>query len=139
MNFLRYYIHFDNPEMITKFEQEISILTKGETTMGIEEFLLNQAKSEGIEQGFEQGIEKGEYSLVFINGKHIPYVATDAQGTTQSKEQADGYCHPFSFDITAALAPGHNSIALLCTRSKKEFNELGTGRLLGPPIVYRKK
>jgi hypothetical protein len=47
MNFLRYYIHFENPEMIAKFEQKISILTEGSTTMGIEEFLLDNAKQEG--------------------------------------------------------------------------------------------
>jgi len=47
MNFLRYYIHFENPEMIAKFEQQINILTGGSTTMGIEEFLLDNAKKEG--------------------------------------------------------------------------------------------
>jgi len=26
MNFLRYYIHFENPEMIAEFEQKINIL-----------------------------------------------------------------------------------------------------------------
>jgi hypothetical protein len=51
MNFLRFYIRFDNPEMFAKFENEISILTERATTMGIEEFLLNQAKNEGLEQG----------------------------------------------------------------------------------------
>ena len=59
MNFLRYYIHFENPELIAKFEQKISILTGGTTTMGIEEFLLDQAKNEGIEEGIEKGIEQG--------------------------------------------------------------------------------
>ena len=55
MNFLRYYIHFENPEMIAKFEQRISILTGGSTTMGIEEFLLDNAKKEGIEKGKLEG------------------------------------------------------------------------------------
>jgi predicted transposase/invertase (TIGR01784 family) len=58
MNFLRHYIRFDNSDMFTKFEQEISILTEGSTTMGIEEFLLEQAKKEGVEEGIEKGIEK---------------------------------------------------------------------------------
>lgn len=59
MNFLRHYPRFENPEMFSKFEKEISILTEGSTTMGIEEFLLDQAKKEGLEKGIETGIEKG--------------------------------------------------------------------------------
>lgn len=47
MNFLRHYQRFENPEMFHKFEKEISILTKGNTTMGIEEFLLDQAEKKG--------------------------------------------------------------------------------------------
>ncbi|SHM97891.1 Rpn family recombination-promoting nuclease/putative transposase [Mucilaginibacter sp. OK098] len=58
MNFLRHYPRFENPEMFSKFEKEISILTEGSTTMGIEEFLLDQAKKEGLEKGIEKGIEK---------------------------------------------------------------------------------
>jgi hypothetical protein len=59
MSFLRYYLRFDNPEMISKFEQKIAILTERDTTMGIDEFLLSQARKEGMETGFEKGIEKG--------------------------------------------------------------------------------
>ena len=59
MNFLRYYLRFENPEMISKFEQEIAVLTERSTTMGIEEFLLEKYKREGIEIGMEKGIEKG--------------------------------------------------------------------------------
>ena len=55
MNFLRYYLHFDNQEMITKFEQEIAILTKRKIPMGIEEFLLDRAGKKGIEKGIEEG------------------------------------------------------------------------------------
>jgi len=78
MNFLRYYINFENPEMIAKFEQKISILTGGTTTMGIEEFLLDNAKKEGIEEGIEQGIEKNtkETALKMIeNGLDIRLIA----------------------------------------------------------------
>jgi predicted transposase/invertase (TIGR01784 family) len=59
MSFLRYYLHFENPQMITKFEQEIAILTERKITMGIEEFLLDRAEKEGIKKGREEGIEKG--------------------------------------------------------------------------------
>lgn len=59
MNFLRYYLRFENPEMIAKFEDQLAILTERGTTMGIEEFLLDQARKEGIEKGVETGFEKG--------------------------------------------------------------------------------
>jgi predicted transposase/invertase (TIGR01784 family) len=59
MNFLRHYMRFENPEMIAKFEQKISILTERSTTMGIEEFLLDQAEKKGMEKGIEKGIKKG--------------------------------------------------------------------------------
>ncbi len=71
---------------------------------------------------------------VWINGKHVPYV-------NEKKEKADsftGYCQPASFDVTNVVLPGvENQISLLCTR---EFlNELGTGGLLGPVVMYREK
>ena len=57
------------------------------------------------------------------------------------KEKTDsftGYCQPASFDVTAAIKPGaENQISLFCTR---EFlNELGTGGLLAPVVIYREK
>jgi len=54
MNFLRHYLRFENKEMLVKFEKEIITLTGRSSTMGIEEFLLSQAKKEGIEQGITQ-------------------------------------------------------------------------------------
>lgn len=70
---------------------------------------------------------------VFLNGKHIPYL--DAKG--QRQEFFNGYCQPVSFEITSALQPGRNQIALLCTRTF--INELGTGGLLAPAAIYREK
>lgn len=71
---------------------------------------------------------------VFINGKHVPFV--DAKN--KSSEEFNGYCQPASFDITAAIRPGAaNKIAILCTRTF--FNELGTGGLIAPVVVYREK
>ena len=55
MNFLRFYIRFENPEMFSKFEKEITVLTERSATMGIEEFLLDSAEKKGIEQGMEKG------------------------------------------------------------------------------------
>jgi hypothetical protein len=51
--------------------------------------------------------------------------------TIDKRPEANGYCTPFSFDITDAVKPGgENHIAILCTRTA--INELGTGGLLGP-------
>lgn len=71
---------------------------------------------------------------VFVNGQHVPYTKADGQVV----EKFDGYCEPASFDITAVVRPGQqNSIALLCERNF--LNELGTGGLLGPVVLYREK
>jgi hypothetical protein len=68
---------------------------------------------------------------VFVNGQHVPYV--DPKG--KAADYAEGYCEPFSFDITPALKPNQkNAIALLCTRTA--FNELGTGGLIAPVVLY---
>ncbi len=54
ITFLRLYVRFDNAEIITKFDKELSLLTNKHTTMGIEEFVLQRAKNEGIEIGISQ-------------------------------------------------------------------------------------
>jgi hypothetical protein len=71
---------------------------------------------------------------VFVNGRHVPYV--DAKGGKQ--DSFSGYCRPVSFDVTAALKPGaDNQVSLLCTR--EALNELGTGGLLAPVVLYRQR
>ena len=52
--------------------------------------------------------------------------------------EANGFCEPFSFDITAAAkSNGDNLISIVGTRTF--LNELGTGGLLGPTLIYREK
>jgi hypothetical protein len=73
---------------------------------------------------------------VFINGKPIAY--SDVHPKKGPRDEFDGYCQPVSFDITDAVklnAPCQ--VSILCTRTA--FNELGTGGLLGPAMVYREK
>jgi len=65
MNFLKYYVRFENPDINIKFEEQMQVLTKKTYTMGIEEQLLDRAKREGLEQGIEKGLEKG-----LEKGKH---------------------------------------------------------------------
>lgn len=70
---------------------------------------------------------------VFVNGKHVPHVG--AKG--EKEDSFTGYCQPASFDARAELKTGDNQVSLFCTR---EFlNELGTGGLLAPVVVYRER
>ncbi len=69
---------------------------------------------------------------LFVNGKHVPWVNEKGE----VKEQFEGYCQPASWDVTSAIKPGAgNTIAILCTRTF--LNELGTGGLLAPVVIYR--
>jgi predicted transposase/invertase (TIGR01784 family) len=60
MNFLRYYIRFENQDINTKFEQQVEILTERSNTMGIEELLLDRAERKGEKKGERKGEKKGE-------------------------------------------------------------------------------
>ena len=73
---------------------------------------------------------------VFVNGTAIKYVTP---GKGEVKDAFDGYCQPSGtgFDVTAALKEGDNQFAILCDRHN--LNELGTGGLMGPVVLYREK
>src|SRR5262249_14130482 len=78
------------------------------------------------------GATDGRVKL-FVNGKHVPYVGPKGE----KADSFSGYCQPVSFDISAAAMAGENQLVLFCTR---EFlNELGTGGLLSPVVIYREK
>jgi len=62
--FLKLYVHFAKPETKAKFETEIDIITQNNTTMGIEEMVIERAKKQGWELGIEEGIEKRNIELV---------------------------------------------------------------------------
>jgi len=71
---------------------------------------------------------------VYVNGQ--PVQSTNAKG--EQVDEPEGYCQPFSFDITSAVKPGaDNQITIVGTRTM--LNELGTGGLLGPVVLYREK
>ena len=71
---------------------------------------------------------------LYVNGQPVPYIT--AKG--ESVPNADGYLTAFSFDITAALHPGAaNQITLFTTRTT--INEIGTGGLMGPVLLFREK
>jgi len=77
---------------------------------------------------------------VFVNGHHVPYVVPEK---TRSQEKGDvidafsGYCKPATFDVTDSVTAGVNQITIVCER--KWLNELGTGGLMGPLVVFREK
>jgi hypothetical protein len=77
---------------------------------------------------------------LFVNGKHVPMTKRNGEGKLETQDRSNGYCTPFTGDITDALNPsGRNQIAILTTRSKPEFNELGSGGVIGPVVVYRER
>jgi beta-galactosidase/beta-glucuronidase len=77
---------------------------------------------------------------VFVNGKPVRVTKTNGEGKLETQDRGNGYCIPFTADITDALNPsGRNQLAILSTRSKAEFNELGSGGLIGPVVVYRER
>jgi hypothetical protein len=71
---------------------------------------------------------------VFVNGRHVKYVTPDKG---EVKDAFSGYCQSARFDITASLKAGDNQFTILCERTW--LNELGTGGLMGPVVLYREK
>lgn len=71
---------------------------------------------------------------VFVNGKHVPYV--DDKGET--KDIFNGFSAPASFDITEHVEKG-KPIHISIEAKRTFFNELGTGGLLSPLVIYREK
>lgn len=60
MNFIKYYVNFENKKMMSIFTQEVEQLSGRTRPMGTEEYLLDKFKKEGIQTGIQTGIEKGE-------------------------------------------------------------------------------
>lgn len=60
MEFIRYFVRFENQEMNRKFEKSVAkIVNNDRVTMGTREYLLNKAENKGIEKGIDLGVEKG--------------------------------------------------------------------------------
>ena len=71
---------------------------------------------------------------LFVNGQHVKYVAPEKGEVCDA---FSGYCQPATFDVSAAVKPGANQITILCER--RWLNELGTGGLMGPVVVFRER
>lgn len=77
---------------------------------------------------------------LFVNGKHVKYIVpekTKQHAAGDALDAFDGYCKPALFDITDAVKAGDNQFTILAERHK--LNELGTGGLIGPVVIYREK
>ena len=59
LNFIKFYISFDEDDFFNKFERDIQQLTKSREAMGIEEAILQEFKERGLREGREQGLEQG--------------------------------------------------------------------------------
>ncbi len=67
---------------------------------------------------------------VYVNGVAVPY--------SEKAGSARGFVMPFSFDISQQVKAGDNQITLVATRSNT-VNEVGTGGLMGPAVIYTSK
>jgi hypothetical protein len=77
---------------------------------------------------------------LFVNGKPVKYIVpekTKQHAAGDALDAYDGYCKPALFDITDAVKAGDNQFTILAERHK--LNELGTGGLIGPVVIYREK
>ncbi len=77
---------------------------------------------------------------LFVNGTHVPYVVPEDTRRHEAGDTIDrfsGYCNPAKFDVTDAMLSGDNQFTILCERTN--LNELGTGGLMGPVVVFRER
>ena len=75
----------------------------------------------------------GEISL-YVNGLPVHHLSKEGE----LEESVRNYCVPYSFDVTQHLKQGiDNQITVRAKRTT--LNELGTGGLLGPVMLYREK
>jgi len=97
MDFLTWYVNFENREMMIKFEQEVEQLTGKTELMGVREILLERSKREGIEQGLEQGTllerakaleEKKQIARNFKNKDIALHIIAEATGLSIKEIEA---------------------------------------------------
>ncbi len=77
---------------------------------------------------------------LFVNGQHVKYpmpMETDQHEKGDLVDAFSGFCQPGMFDVTATVKPGVNQITILCERTW--LNELGSGGLMGPVVMFREK
>lgn len=89
MDFLAYYVNFENREMMAKFEQEVELLTGRTTPMGVKEILMDRAKNEGIEKGRAEGRHEEALEIarkLKIEGLSVEFIAKTTSLTIEEIE-----------------------------------------------------
>ncbi|MGI6099733.1 MAG: hypothetical protein GX174_04850 [Lentisphaerae bacterium] len=73
---------------------------------------------------------------VFVNGVHVQCGREPGREgeSLDLGDEPSGFCVPLVYDVTDALAPGQNVLAILTTRDR--VNEVGIGGLLAPVMLY---
>ena len=67
----RKYRRFENQELVNKFELELDIIKNRQTTMGLEEFVLDRERRVGKREGVEEGKESMDYENKLISTKNL--------------------------------------------------------------------
>lgn len=78
ITFIAHYIRFSDSRTNSIFEKELENINKKTYPMGVQEILLHQAKTEGLEQGLEQGLElsnKRSISKMLKKGNSLAEIA----------------------------------------------------------------
>ncbi len=60
LNFIRYYVRFENIKELETLNQQIQIAFKQRKNMGIEEAILQEVREQGEQTGIQQGLQQGE-------------------------------------------------------------------------------
>jgi len=69
MDYIRYYLRFENQNSSTIFEDKLLEIHLNQNTMGIREAILFDVKEQGREEGLEQG-RKAEMQKVILRAHH---------------------------------------------------------------------
>ncbi|GAA4778546.1 DUF4351 domain-containing protein [Olivibacter ginsenosidimutans] len=100
-DFLAYYVRFENPDILRKFEEEIQQNQGRSTTVGTREYLLEKAKNEGVILGVKTERANAERLLVeerkkmesknyeFVRNLILDFNFTDEQAAKASQTSID--------------------------------------------------
>lgn len=86
LDFIRFYVHFENSEESANFENTLETLIQNRKNMGIEEAILTEVKQQGIEQGVQ--LQKQQIILKGIKeGLSVPLLASLTELSEEEVQQ----------------------------------------------------
>lgn len=83
MAFLAYYVNFENPKMMIKFEEEVAQITGRTTAMGVKEILLERREMIGLEKG------EAKKSHAVVENLIIKFDFSDEQAASVAEVSVD--------------------------------------------------